>query len=268
MKSWFLALIVMPLCLLPMESWAKKEKPSSKVENGEVVTEDYTQLQAAIRSGNEQSILKAVSEILSKDSKNLKALNALGFFYFSKRQLGMARLVYNRALKHHKSEPGLHNNLGVIHLEDGNLRKAIASFEKAISLKRSYGMARINLSSILANYGDYRRALEPLEAGHKSFKLKSAKSEAEKKVAVQIASNYSVALMGLGKTKDARRVLKAALDVGVDDTFLLYNYAILLVDILKDRAKALRVVSKLKFNTDDPGMLRKVTELEERLDKL
>lgn len=267
MKQWILVLFIISLCFFSSQgSWAKQK--SQEVSNESVVKEDYVRLQTAIRSNDEQAILKAASEVLSKNSKDLKALNALGLFYFSRKQLGMARLVYNRALKDHKNEPGLHNNLGVTYLEEGDLRRAIMSFEKAISLKKSYSVASINLSSIFAEYGDYRRALKPLESGYRAFKLKSAKSEAEKKMAIQVTNNYAVVFIGLEKTENAQRVLKAALDVGIDDTFLLYNYAILLVDILKDREKALKIVSKLKFSTDDPSLLRKVTELEERLDKL
>ena len=259
----FVCIVVLHFFFFPVISW-----PQKSINNIKITRKDYTRLQEAIQGNDEEAIFKAVSEILGKDSNNLKALHALGHFYFSNGQSGMAKLIYNRALKAHKNAPSLHNNLGVIYLDEGDLKRAIAFFEEAIALKRSYSIARINLSSIYASYGDYRRALEPLESGYKSFKLKSAKTKAEKKIAIQVANNYAVALMGLGKTKEANRVLKKASDMGGDDTFLLYNYGVLLIDILKDRDKALRVVSKLKFNTDDPVVLLKVNQLEERLDKL
>ena len=103
------------------------------------------------------------------------------------------------------------------------------------------------------------------ESGYKSLRSKIGP---ENKAATYVANNYAVALMGMGEKKEAERVLKKIVSSGVKDTSVLYNYAILLVDFVKERREAIRIISRLKFNTDDPVLLRKIGKIEKRLDKL
>ena len=254
--------VYVSICLLflPIWSWSKPDSDKRKITR-----EDYHRLKVAIDSKNEEAVVNAASVILSKDSKDIKALNGLGFFYLNEGQLGIAKLIYRRALRNHRDKPGLHNNLGVIYLAEGDLRKAMVSLKESVALNKSYNKAKINLSSIFVNYQDYSRAIEPLESGYKSIKSKlGSKNDS----AIRIANNYAVALMGIGQGEDAEDVFKSALKAGVTDAFLLYNYAILLINVLKKKSDAIRIVSKLKFNTEDPKILNKVEELEQRLDKL
>lgn len=241
--------------------WAKSDKNTGK----KVLSEDYSRLQAAIDSRDKEAVVKAASIILDKDSENLKALNGLGVFYFYTGKFGIAKLIYRRALKSHGDKSGLHNNLGIIHLEEGDLRKALVAFRKSVSIGGASHIAEANLGSIFVQNKDYSRSIAPLESGYKSVQSDLSPKNTS---AIHIANNYAVALIGIGQGQKAESIFKKALDKGVNEASLLYNYAVLLVNILKNRGEGLRIVSKLKFSTDRPEILRKVQELEQRLDKL
>ena len=254
--------VMIGLLFFSVLGWSQSDDNQTQAK---VAREDYARLRAAVDSKNELGVIQVASRILSRDPKDLKALSGLGFFYFSTGKLGMAKLIYRRALKDYSDEPGLYNNLGVIQLAEGDLRKAIISFKKSISLNSSYEMAATNLGSIFVFHKDYGRALAPLASRYKSVK---SKLSSRNKLAIEIANNYAVALMGTGQGKKAERVFKEALGADVLDASMLYNYAILLVNVMKKRGDALRIISKLKFSSDDPKILHKAEELEQRLDKL
>ncbi len=238
---------------------------SEKSERPKGVSGSYRRLKLALNAKDEDMVVKEVSKMLSVNPKDLNALNALGYFYFTEGKSKMAKIIYQRALKNHEKEPGLYNNIGVIYLVEGDIRKAIFYFKRAIEIKDSYENASLNLGSIFSTYKDYGRALAPLESGYE--KMKSGLGRRNES-AIGVSNNYAVALMGTGQNKQAEKIFKKALDSGVRDASLLYNYAILLIDILKERGDAYRILSKVKFNTNNPNLLRKVSELEKRLGEL
>ena len=158
MRRYFFDLIIFSVILF----FSVSVFSQSRGETKRVTEDDYRQLQLAMKSNNEGSVVESVSKILSKDDKNIKALNSLALFYFNRGKLGISKLIYNRAFKSHKDHPGLHNNLGVIYLEEGDLPRAMISFKRSISLQKSYSIAKNNLSSIAVSYYDYSHAIDSL----------------------------------------------------------------------------------------------------------
>ncbi|HMN67419.1 MAG TPA: tetratricopeptide repeat protein, partial [Bdellovibrionales bacterium] len=120
----------------------------------------------AFKSKEESLLVEAASKKLGKDQNDLKSLNALAVYYSQSGKHGMARLLINRAIKAHANEPGLHNNLGVLHLNEGDQRGAIANFRKAMQLDSDYPIGAANLGSIFVEYKDYQRALDLLKDGY------------------------------------------------------------------------------------------------------
>ncbi len=59
--------------------------------------------------------------------------------------------------------PRAHNNLGLILLEEGNLKEARPQFEEALRLKPDYGTAHSNLGVVLSQSGQYPEAIKQLE---------------------------------------------------------------------------------------------------------
>lgn len=231
-------------------------RPTQSVGSG-----DYKKLAEALEEKNEDVMVDAARNILSKNPQDLKALNALAVFYIQTDRPGMAKILLDRALKVKADSPALHNNKGVIRLREGDMRGAIVEFREAMSAGRGHQRAGTNLGSIFLEYKDYSRALVPLKDGYSELKKDLRRGEAQ---AVQVANNYALALMGSGDPDEAADVFETILDTETRNNDVMLNYAILLVDVLKKPGKAKDVLGRLKFISEDPAMLRKVTELEKR----
>ena len=244
-------------------SWGQFDEESKAVKKPDlsVSSEEYEALKTAVKRKSEKLVIDAASKILAKDSKDLKALNALGVFYFKANKTGMAKIIFNRALKDHGDERALHNNLALVYLAEDDLRSALTSFRKSISLSGKYQLGTLNLSSILIQHYDFRRALSPLEDAYDEVESDLRRGRG---TAVDIANNYAVALMGTGEGRKAKRIFKKIIDGGSRDPDVYLNYAVLLVDLLGDKKDGQRILSKLQFMTEDKKILRLVGELEKR----
>lgn len=241
---------------------SKVKKLSSQVK---VDSKDIKALSRAKQTKDEELFVKAVSKVLGRDDKNLDALNALAVFYLEKDKPGLAKLVINRALEVHPDEKALYNNIGIVHLSEGDLRSAIRSFKKAIALNRNYRTALANLGSIYLEFGDYRRALDPLQAGYSLIKSNLRKAGND---GIEIANNYAVALEGANKPKEAKRIYERILDSDSRNIGVLANYATLLTKVLKDKTEARKAISRLKFVSDSAKFNKKADQLDQFLEAL
>lgn len=221
-------------------------------------------LRSTFAQKSESGLVNAASQLLAKDSNNLHALNLLGVFYFEGQKYGLAKIIFNRAILAHPNEPALHNNLGVTFLAEGNMRKAIAEFKKSLEIKNDYRVGATNLGSIYLEYRDYSRSVAPLEAGYKIIEAELKKNSVTP-AAIQVASNYAVALAAQEQYDKARSIYKQIIEVSPRNVPILMNYAILLVDRMKNYSDAKEILSKLKFVTDDPAENRRIEELENRV---
>jgi tetratricopeptide (TPR) repeat protein len=209
--------------------------------------------------------LNDLNETLSKDHKNLKALNSLGIYYLNKNESGLAKFAFQKALSFHSKESSLFNNIGVVELKSGDLRKAIVSFKQAASANPSYRPVQTNMSSILLDFSDYKSALGPVDESYNDLK---GDLGPKSNMATQAASNYAVCLTGLGDFNKAKNIYEKILDTGVRDIDVMMNYAILLVKNMKLKADSIKILSKIKFASDDSQVLNRVKELEKDLDAI
>lgn len=232
------------------------------VDNMDAKDSDEKALLDALEKKSELSMLPVAARILGKDQSNKFALNALAIYYFQREKYGLAKIILNRALKDHDQDPALHNNLGVIFLSEGNQRKAIAGFKRAIDLNSDSVIASTNLASIYLEYKDYSRALPPLESGYARIKGELRKGN---KDAVAVANNFALALSGNDDNKKAKQIYKDILDVNPRNATVLANYAILLIEKLKDKSDGKTILNKLKFATSEPALEKQAAELEEKL---
>ncbi len=233
----------------------------SKPYELEISEADYKQLRNAVKSKQESSIVEAASKILGRDSKNIAALSTLAIFYFDQGKTGLARLILNRALADHPAHPGLLNNLGIVLLTEGKQRQAIISFRRAIEAKSDYRIAPANLAAIYLEYKDYTKAIEPLEAAHQATVGEISKGS---QTAIDLANNYALALMGVGKYAEADSVFSKVTSTDAKTVDVLLNHVILLVDFLKKGKAAMAVINKIKFLTESSQVIRKIEELENK----
>ncbi len=239
-----------------------KSEPTPRLE---VDREDLKALSSVKATRDEELFVKAVSKVLGRDQSNLDALNALAVFYIEKDKAGLAKIILNRALEAHPDEKALHNNLGIVYSSEGEMRRAISSFKKSIDLNRNYRIGLANLGSIYLEYGDYQRALEPLEAGYSLIKEDLRKTGDQ---AAEIANNYAVALAGVGRADEAKKIYERILDADSRNIGVLLNYATLLTKTLKQKPEARKAISRLKFVADGPKYNQKAEELEKFLETL
>ncbi len=209
--------------------------------------------------------LEPVHEQLAKDDKDLKALNTLGIYYLNKNEPGLAKLALEKAVSYHPKSPSIYNNLGVIEIKDGDQRKAIVNFKQATTLQPNYKPVLTNMSSIYLEYSDYKSAIGPIEDSYNELKGDLSRGQM---MAVQAASNYAVCLTGMSDFKKAKNIYEKILDSGVRDIDVMMNYAILLVKIIKDKTESIKILSKIKFASDDKSVLDKVKDLERELDAI
>lgn len=240
-----------------------KDNNSSTSAKAEVSKSDIESLSKAVKSKSEASIIRAASDILSKDPTHLQALNALGLMYFDTRRYGMAKIIFRRALNDHADEPALFNNLGIVYLAEGDIRLALENFKKSVAAKSRYRVGATNLSSIYLEYRDFKRSLAPLEEAYDNARSDLRRGSNS---SVEIANNYAVALMGLGEDSKSGKVFEEIVDSGSRNPVPFLNYAILLVEVQKKKKEAIRILSKLKFMTEDRGILRQAEELERKIE--
>lgn len=242
-----------------LEEIASTDEPAAKRE---VDKKDIKALSEARASKSEEAMVKAASRVLGVDSKNLEALNSLGVFYFEQGKYGLARIIFLRALQDHPDVPALHNNLAILYIAEAKLPKAIAEFRKALEIKSDYRIGAANLGSIFLEYRDLGRALAPIEAGYKAVK---ADLKAGQSGAIEVANNYAVVLSGTGEAQKAREIYEQLLAGGTRNPTIMLNYAILLVEKLKDMKEGSKQLNRIKFAVDDPKIQKKVDELEEKV---
>ena len=225
-------------------------------------TESDDRFSNAWKSKDETMMVDAVAKVLSKDQTDLKALNVLANFYIEQGKLGMGRILLARAEKAHPSEPGIFNNLGVILLNEGKQRPAIASFRKAMEVKRGYPIGSANLGSIFVEYKDYARAVDLLAEGYGSVS-----SDLHKGVALDVANNYALALSGTGNVEKAQSIFKSILKSESQNVAALMNYTILLIYKKKDKREGEKMLARVKFLVDDSNGRRRIEEMEKALNE-
>lgn len=88
---------------------------------------------------------------------------------FARRDYAAAELALRQVLESHGDYPDVHNMLGKILHDHGDLAGASRHFERAAELNPNYTEAVLNLAIVLADRGEYeaaRAAYERLRSGH------------------------------------------------------------------------------------------------------
>jgi tetratricopeptide (TPR) repeat protein len=242
---------------------AELRSPAADGEVGTLkidIRDEAKRLREARQSKDERALLQSAINILGVDDKNLLALNTLAIHYYEKKMFGLSKIILSRALKNHAEIPALFNNLGVIHLAEGKQRQAIKAFRKALQMKKAYSYASANLGAIYLELKDYNKAMEALKLGYESLKGDLGRGA---QLNLEVANNYAVSLSGVGKYDDAKEIFKEILKVDENSVSALLNYAILLVERMKDKKEGEKVLNRLKFIVEDSSTRKRVEQLEQ-----
>lgn len=218
----------------------------------QVVPVTVNALAEAIKSQNDEQIYKAATSTLVQNPNDIKAIMALGNYHFKKSQPLAAQYFYSKALGLNSRLSEAHSNMGLTYLALGERRLAIKSFRKAIEENSNDSVAAANLGAIYVQEKDYIKASVLLEIAVKKVKD------------VKILNDYAVSLVGIGRYDQAQGLYKDALDKSSGSKEILFNYAILLIDHLKEPKDGLDLLNKIKFLGPSEYMKNRIIALENK----
>lgn len=212
-----------------------------------------TELNAALKAGNDEQIQKSAQQYLVQVPSDAKALNALAMSQYKKGRFDFALYLLGKAVA---AEPGgseLYSNIGLVELAKGNRRAAIQNFRRAIELDSNNGIAAANLGSIYVQERDYIKAAVVLEMAHRRGMRD-----------LKILSNYGVALAHSGHPEKANDLYQVALKEQPNNKEVLLNASILLIDHLNKPKEGLDLLSRLKFLGPSPESKARIIALENK----
>ncbi len=241
------------------ESPSAKAKPAKKASEASEPAKqaattsrsDASGLSEAIESGNDDSIAKAASIVLAKNSNDAKALNAMGLVQYHKGHLPAALLMFDKALKADPRLAAAHSNRGLVYLSQKEDSSALKEFRKALEVDPVNGIAAANIGSIYIENKDYTKALVAMEIAYRQ----NSKD-------VKVLNNYGIALTANEKYPQAKDVYKKAMDLNPGNKDIMLNYAILLIEHLNASKDGLDLLSKIRFLGPSPEVRNRINVLE------
>lgn len=210
------------------------------------------ELGEAVKKGSNIEIARVGYRILSIDSKNIYALNALAIVHYRKNEFTAAQLLLERALKENPKSSDLHNNMALVKLGMNDNREAIHSFRTALSLNPNDRNAAANVGALYLQNKDYRKALLVMELATESANDK------------RVLMNYAVALVANKNYEKAEGLYKNLMKNSPSDKNIMFNYSILLIDHLGKNKEGLDLVSKIKFLGPSSEIESKISALENK----
>ncbi|HEX8702281.1 MAG TPA: tetratricopeptide repeat protein [Myxococcaceae bacterium] len=93
--------------------------------------------------------------VLARSKDNADAYKNLALVYYDQGQYRLAELVSGNARKLAESDPGVYNNLGMIYLKLNDRPRALAQFQKAVSLDAKFAPGHMNIGAMALSYRDY-----------------------------------------------------------------------------------------------------------------
>ena len=225
----------------------------------------FKDLKMAVDASDEQRTIEQASNLLGKDNNNLEALMALASLHYDRKEFGLAEIILSRALTAHPKEAAIFHNLGILSLQRGEGREALASFEQALAMDWSHSLAAQSVGGIYLKYHDFQKAHDTLKQIYTDNKSAIKKGD---RILMEIANCYAVASSYVGESEQALTVYNMILSNDPQNVSVLLNKSILLAERIKRKKEAQEVLNKLKFLTDDKIIQKKVADLEAQLSQL
>lgn len=220
----------------PKQASVPEGVPDEKVAAVSIPVSMYTALNDGIKNQNDEIIQKTSTEILTQNSKDIKALNALAIVYYKKGRLEAAQFLLAKGIAAHPSSSELHSNLGLVYLAKNERRDATKAFRKALELNSNDTVAGANLGAIYSQEKDYFKAALSLENTIK----KGTKDP-------KILNNYAIALSATGRAKEGAEYYEKVLKDNPSHREAMLNYAISLIENLQKNKEGLDLLNRLKF---------------------
>ncbi|RKH16047.1 tetratricopeptide repeat protein [Corallococcus sp. CA047B] len=96
--------------------------------------------------------------VLARSKDNPEAYKTLALVAYDRGQYRLAELLVINARKVAEKDPAISNTLGMIYLKMEDRPRALAQFQKAVSLDDNFAAAHLNLGALALSYRDYAGA--------------------------------------------------------------------------------------------------------------
>lgn len=206
----------------------------------------------AIRSGNDEAVARAASQVLVQNPNEPKALNALGVYHYKKGRFLAAQFFFTKALKV-KSDSDVLNNLALVKFAQGEKKEAISTWKKALMENSNNAVAAANLGSVYIQEKDYIKASIALETA-----VKRGTKDAKTLV------NYGIAMAATGSYDSAKLMYQDALRIAPSNQEARLNLAILYIHHLNQSQEGLKEIDRLRFGSPDETIRKRMIELENK----
>ena len=190
----------------------------------------YTLAIAYEMVGDTHKSHEILSDLIALDKTFTPGYAALASSYLKKGKLEVAEFIIHRGLDRGKEDPALINLLGVVTEKMGDLEKAAAWYEKALSLSPNFVPALVNKGILSLRRYNYENAENALK---QALSLQSAHIEAHTALAL--------VYMRTGKSKDAKILLEKVLELDPQNPDSRYNLALLTLHSLDHPYQAMRL---------------------------
>ncbi|WP_246357297.1 tetratricopeptide repeat protein [Pyxidicoccus fallax] len=100
----------------------------------------------------------AARRVLARNKDNPEAYKNLAQVAYAREQYRLAELLAGTARKHAEKDPAIYNLLGMIYLKLDDRPRALAQFQKAVSLDEKFAPGYLNLGAMALSYRDYAGA--------------------------------------------------------------------------------------------------------------
>ncbi|QSQ28165.1 tetratricopeptide repeat protein [Pyxidicoccus parkwayensis] len=97
----------------------------------------------------------AARRVLVRSKDNPEAYKNLAQVAYARGQFRLAELLTGTALKHAEKDASLYNLLGMVYLKLDDRTRALAQFQKAVSLDDRFAPGYLNLGAMALSYRDY-----------------------------------------------------------------------------------------------------------------
>lgn len=124
----------------------------------ESIDEKKTGLIGLCYLGNTKEGLAKLDALYEKNKKNPSYWNQQGICSYKMGKRRLAKVYFNKAVALNSKYIPAINNIGVISVDEGKDRKAIAAFKQVLLIKRNNKTAMFNLSNIYIKYGLYDKS--------------------------------------------------------------------------------------------------------------
>jgi tetratricopeptide (TPR) repeat protein len=160
---------------------------------------------------------KMVQRVLAQDSRNKKAYQTLVLLCYKSGKLNQAIVVGQNALKEiNKKDPMISNNLGMVYIKRKEYSKASEMFTQTLTFDANNLEAKLNLATIAIREGAWKIAVSRLED-----------VVAKRPKHLYANRTYAVALMGMKRLREAKKVYERLLKNKPNDPEALFQLGVI-----------------------------------------